>query len=64
MVADYVHRLNIEHYQKLLLSEADPGKRRVIERLLADEQGQDEGAGSTGLNAAGSADRPDRPDHR
>jgi hypothetical protein len=30
--------LNIEHFRKLLAIETDPAKRRVIERLLAEEE--------------------------
>jgi len=38
---EYVHRLNIEHFGRLLLSETDPATRRMIERLLADEKAKD-----------------------
>jgi len=30
--------LNIAHFRKLLSTEADPEKRKTIERLLADEE--------------------------
>ena len=30
--------LNIAHFKKLLSTEADPDKRRTIERLLAEEE--------------------------
>ena len=30
--------LNIEHFRKLLAVETDPAKRRMIERLLAEEE--------------------------
>lgn len=33
-----VAHLNIQHFKKLLESEADPGKRLMIERLLAEEE--------------------------
>jgi hypothetical protein len=35
---DGIARLNIEHFKKLLETEADPQKRAVIERLLAEEK--------------------------
>ena len=31
-------QLNIEHYQKLLRTEADESKRRTIAKLLAEEE--------------------------
>jgi hypothetical protein len=33
-----VAQLNIEHYRKLLSIEAEPSKRAMLERLLADEE--------------------------
>ncbi len=33
-----VAHLNIQHFRKLLESEADPTKRQIIERLLAEEE--------------------------
>lgn len=30
--------LNIEHYKKLLATETDPVKRKMIQRLLAEEE--------------------------
>jgi hypothetical protein len=33
-----IARLNIEHYRKLLTSEADDGKRQTLLRLLAEEE--------------------------
>jgi hypothetical protein len=37
-------RLNIRHFERLLVSERDPGQRAVIERLLAEEQAKDDSA--------------------
>jgi hypothetical protein len=45
MIVDYVHRLNIERFEKLLLSETDPQKRLTIKELLKDERAKDHGPG-------------------
>ena len=34
----FVARQNIEHYRELLKITTDPAERRVIEKLLADEE--------------------------
>jgi ATP sulfurylase len=34
---DYLARLNIEYYKKLLETEIDEPKRRIVTRLLAEE---------------------------
>jgi hypothetical protein len=34
----YVIQLNIEHYQTKLTTEADPAKRDMLQRLLAEEK--------------------------
>ena len=34
----FVTRQNIEHYRELLKITSDPAERRMIERLLADEE--------------------------
>lgn len=33
-----IARLNIEHYRRLLARELDEAERRVVERLLSDEE--------------------------
>ena len=33
-----VARLNVEHYRRLLATELDEGKRRTLQRLLAEEE--------------------------
>jgi hypothetical protein len=33
-----VARLNVEHYRRLLASETDEQKRRVLQKLLAEEE--------------------------
>ena len=33
-----VARLNIEHFRRLLASETDEAKRKVLQRLLAEEE--------------------------
>ena len=35
---EFVARLNIEHYRKVLTTETDETKRALIEKLLADEE--------------------------
>lgn len=35
---DWIANANVEHFKKLLKSESDPAKRRVIERELAEEE--------------------------
>jgi hypothetical protein len=35
---DWIARANIEHFKKLLETEADPERRRVIERELAEKE--------------------------
>ena len=35
---DWISKANIAHFRKLLQSEADPEKRLVIERELAEEE--------------------------
>jgi hypothetical protein len=35
---DWIARANIEHFKKLLKTETDPDRRRVIERELAKEE--------------------------
>ena len=35
-----IARLNVEHYRRLLSTEADPSKRAMIEKLLAEEGGK------------------------
>jgi hypothetical protein len=42
MIVDYVHRQNIERFEKLLLSETDPRKRLTIEQLLKAERAKDQ----------------------
>jgi hypothetical protein len=33
-----IARLNINHYRRLLVTETDPAKRALIEKLLAEEE--------------------------
>lgn len=35
---ELIAKANIEHFTKLLETEADPDKRRVLEQLLAEER--------------------------
>lgn len=35
---DWIAQANIEHFKKLLETETDPEKRRLIERELAEEE--------------------------
>jgi hypothetical protein len=35
---DFVQRLNIERFERLLREEADPEKRRKLERLIQEER--------------------------
>jgi hypothetical protein len=35
---DWIFRANIEHFKKMLETEKDPGKQRVIEWELAEER--------------------------
>lgn len=35
---DFIHRLNIERFQELLVLEADPHRRRTLEELLAEQE--------------------------
>ena len=47
--------LNIAHFRKLLAAEADPAKRNVIERLLAEEEAK------LARTQAPKAESPDKP---
>lgn len=38
-----VARLNIEHYRRLLAAETDEQKRRVLQKLLAEEEARLDG---------------------
>lgn len=51
MTAAYIHRLNVERYERLLRAETDPAKREQIMKLLAEERASDR-----------PQHRPDRPD--
>ncbi|MDU0344039.1 hypothetical protein [Bosea rubneri] len=35
---DFIHRLNIERFQELLVLEVDLGRRKTLEKLLAEQQ--------------------------
>ena len=35
---EYAHRKNIERFERDLASETDPEKRKVLEKVLADER--------------------------
>jgi hypothetical protein len=49
---ELVARLNIEHYRKLLASEADHAKNKLFEKLLADEEAKlAQAKGRNGRNA-------------
>jgi predicted phosphatase len=37
-VERFVQAANIAHYKKLLLTEADPVKREMLQKLLAEEE--------------------------
>ena len=50
---EYIARANIEHLRKLLASETDKDKRRVLEQLLAEEESKLEKA-----NAKAEKKRP------
>jgi hypothetical protein len=39
-----VARLNIEHFRRLLAAEADEARRKVLSRLLAEEEAKLDGA--------------------
>jgi hypothetical protein len=34
----YIAQLNVEHYRTNLATEGDPAKRKMLQRLLAEEQ--------------------------
>jgi hypothetical protein len=36
----FIHRQNIAHYRKVLSETTDPTKRKMVLKLLADEQAQ------------------------
>ena len=38
LMDEFVAKANIEHFKAQLKTETDEGKRRVLERLLADEE--------------------------
>jgi hypothetical protein len=42
-----VARLNIEHYRRLLTAETDPSKRKLLERLLKEEEAKLSAAADT-----------------
>lgn len=35
---EFIARLNVEHYREVLASERDPERRRLVSRLLAEEE--------------------------
>lgn len=43
MIDVYVHHLNIQRFERLLEEEADPEKRRLLQRLLDEERAKDPG---------------------
>ncbi|MGZ3338407.1 MAG: hypothetical protein ACXWLB_00420 [Reyranella sp.] len=38
---DFVHRKNLEHYRRLLAETQDEAERRLLYRLLAEEQAKE-----------------------
>ncbi|MGP0094994.1 MAG: hypothetical protein ACLPKB_34330 [Xanthobacteraceae bacterium] len=35
---EFIHRQNLEHYRKLLAETTDDARRRLLEKLLAEEE--------------------------
>ncbi len=40
---EFIHRMNIAHYRKLLAGELDEAKRELISKLLAEEEKKEAG---------------------
>jgi hypothetical protein len=54
VMRDFIHRKNIEHYRKLLSRTADDAKRKVFQKLLAEEEAKDQLPGRMAASASRS----------